>query len=161
MRKNINSGLTILLSSLGLLASLPAGAQEKAATSDNDPLAEIALSNDTLQLRYYDKRDSGTGSRLVAGGFLFEERDFVLTSAMMFPVDLGQHFDITFGPQLYAALLSEENEDVMAVSVGAELRWFLDSSRRFAVSVQAFYSPDILTFGSADNVIDLSARAEW
>ena len=80
---------------------------------------------------------------------------------MMFPVDLGQHFDVTFGPQLYAALLSEENEDVMAVSVGAELRWFFDSNRRFAVSGQAFYAPDILTFGSADNVMDLSARAEW
>ena len=79
---------------------------------------------------------------------------------MMFPVDLGKHLDITFGPQLYAALLSEENEDVMAVSVGAELRWFFDSSHRFAISGQAFYSPDILTFGSADNVIDLSARAE-
>jgi hypothetical protein len=157
MRRNIISGLI----SLGLLASLPVGAQDKAAATDTAPLAEIALSNDTLQLRYYDKKDSDTDSRLVAGGFLGEERDIVLTAAMMFPVDLGQHFDITFGPQLYAALLSEENEDVMAVSVGAELRWFFDSDRRFAVSGQAFYSPDILTFGSADNVIDLSARAEW
>jgi hypothetical protein len=161
MRRNIISGLAVLIPSLGLLASLPVAAQDKAAATDTAPLAEIALSNDTLQLRYYDKKDSDADSRLVAGGFLGEERDIVLTAAMMFPVDLGQHFDITFGPQLYAALLSEENEDVMAVSVGAELRWFFDSDRRFAVSGQAFYSPDILTFGSADNVIDLSARAEW
>jgi hypothetical protein len=153
--------LTTLIPSLVLFSGLPATAQEKPPASDSDPLAEIALSNDTLQLRYYDKKKGDTGSRLVAGGFLGEERDIVLTAAMMFPVDLGQYLDITFGPQLYAALLSEENEDVMAVSVGAELRWYFDSSHRFAVSGQAFYSPDILTFGSADNVIDLSARAEF
>jgi hypothetical protein len=159
-KKYLLSGLmTTLIPSLVLLTSLPAAAQEQA--TDRDPLAELALSNDTLQLRYYDKKDSDADSRLVAGGFLGEERDIVLTAAMMFPVDIGQYFDITFGPQLYAALLSEENEDVMAVSLGTEIRWFLDSSHRFAVSGQAFYSPDILTFGSADNVLDLSARAEF
>ncbi len=162
-RKNLFSGsMTVLLSSLALLGSWPATAQEQsAADANNDPIAEIALSNDTLQLRYYDKKDSDADSRLVGGGFLGEERDIVLTGGMMFPVDLGRYFDITFGPQLYAALLSEENEDVMAVSVGTEIRWFFDSSQRFAVSGQAFYSPDILTFGSADNVVDFSARAEF
>ena len=152
---------TFLLGFLTTLVPLLATAQENPASTDRNPLAEIALSNDSLQLRYYDKKDSDTGSRLVAGGFLGEERDIVLSAAMMFPVDLGQYFDITFGPQLYAALLNEENEDVMAVSVGTELRWYFDSSHRFAVSGQAFYSPDILTFGSADNLIDLSARAEF
>jgi hypothetical protein len=29
-----------------------------------------------------------------------------------------------------------------------------------ALAGQAFYAPDILTFGSADNLTDLSARAE-
>ena len=153
--------MTTLIPSLVLLNSSPATAQENPADTARNPLAEIALSNDSLQLRYYDKSKGDTGSRLVAGGFLGEERDIVLTAAMMFPVDLGQHFDITFGPQVYAALLSEENEDVMGVSVGTELRWYIDSSQRFAISGQAFYSPDILTFGSADNVIDLSARAEF
>jgi hypothetical protein len=162
-KKHFLSGLMAMgFFSVTLLGSLPAAAQEKdAADADTDPIAELALSNDTLQLRYYDRKDSDADSRFVGGGFLGEERDIVLSAAMMFPVDLGQYFDITFGPQLYAALLSEENEDVMAVSLGTEIRWFLDSSHRFAVAGQAFYSPDILTFGSADNVIDLSARAEF
>ena len=80
--------------------------------------AELALSNDTLQLRYYDRKDRVADSRFVGGAFLGEERDVVLSAAMMFPVDLADYFDITFGPQLYAALLNEENEDVMAVSLG-------------------------------------------
>ncbi len=161
--KRLLCGLaTALFSSLALLGNLPASAQgSNAADADTDPLAELALSNDTLQLRYYDGKDSASDSRLVGGAFLGEDRDVVLTAAMMFPVDLGRYFDITFGPQLYAALLRDENEDVMAVSMGTEVRWFFDSSRRFAVAGQAFYSPDILTFGAADNVIDLSARAEF
>jgi hypothetical protein len=154
--------MTIVFSSLALFGTLPAAAQEETpAGADTDPIAELALSNDTLQLRYYDRQDRVADSRFVGGAFLGEERDVVLSAAMMFPVDLADYFDITFGPQLYAALLNEENEDVMAVSLGTEIRWFLDSSHRFAVSGQAFYSPDILTFGSADNVIDLSARAEF
>ena len=169
-KKNSLSALTTILVPLaGLLSSLPAVAQDppkdpqipsQKSPSDRDPLAELALSNDSLQLRYYDKKDSDDDSRFVGGAFLGEERDIVLTAAKMFPVNLGQHFDVTFGPQLYAALLNDENQDVMAVSIGAELRWFFDSNRRFAISGQAFYSPDILTFGAADNLVDLSARAE-
>ena len=168
MRRNLLScSLTMAVLSLGLLGSLPAAAQDptpqianQKSPSDKDPLAELALSNDTLQLRYYDKKNSDDDSRFVGGAFLGEDRDIVLTAAKMYPVNLGQQFDVTFGPQLYAALLNEENQDVMAVSIGAELRWFFGSSHRFAVSGQAFYAPDILTFGAADNLVDLSARVE-
>ena len=72
----------------------------------------------------------------------------------MFPADLGiRRLNISVGPQLYAALLQEENDDVMAVSVGTEVRFFIDPARRLAVYGQAFYAPDILTFGAADNLI--------
>jgi hypothetical protein len=74
-------------------------------------------------------------------------------------LDLGR-LSILFGPQLYAALLEEENNDVMALSVGTEVRLLLDRRMGLAVSGQAFYAPDILTFGSADNLTDLSARVE-
>ena len=68
MRKNIYSGLTtILISSLAVLVACPRCPGK--GPSDRDPLAEIALSNDTLQLRYYDKKDSDADSRLVAADF--------------------------------------------------------------------------------------------
>ncbi len=147
-----------MIVSMALLFGLPAAAQEAKSNLDAD--AELALSNDTLQVRYFGKVDAGDDGRFVGGVFLGEERDIVLSGAMMFGVDIGQRFDVAFGPQLYAALLSDENQDVMALSLGGEARWYLDSSRRFAISGQAFYAPDILTFGSADNLMDLSARAE-
>ena len=120
----------------------------------------LALSNDSLQLRYYDKKDSDDDSRFVGGAFLGEERDIVLTAAMMFPVDLGQHFDVTFGPQLYAALLNEENEGCDGGERGRRTPLVLRLQSPLRDLGQAFYSPDILTFGAADNLMDLSARAE-
>jgi len=126
-------------------------------------VAEIALSNDTLQLRY---RDSGRnvdvgGGRVSGSFFLSEERDIVLSGDMLFPAQLGyDRLQILFGPRAYAALLSEENNDVFAVSLGAEIRYVLDRNSGFAIAGQAFYAPDVLTFGTADNLTDLSARVE-
>jgi hypothetical protein len=123
---------------------------------------ELALSNDTLQLRYLGNEGGvgGTG-QLTGAFFLSEERDIVLSAGALFPanVDLGR-LTLRFGPQVYAALLDEENNDVLAMSVGAEARFVINRRMGLAVSGQAFYAPDILTFGSADSLTDLSARAE-
>ena len=128
------------------------------------PRAEVALSNDTLHLRYLAKgSEAGVDSarRISGGAFLSEDRDIVLDVELLFPTDLRLGpISIDFGPRAYAALLQEENNDVMAFSVGAEVRVDIERQRGFAVVGQAFYAPDILTFGSADNVTDFSARAE-
>jgi hypothetical protein len=144
-----------------LLVATCASAQRRDA--ENGSVAEFALSNDTLQLRYVGSgsRIGVDGSHLVGSAFLSEHRDFVLSSGLLFPVDLGiRRLNISFGPQVYAALLQNENDDVMAVSVGTEVRFFIDPRRGLAISGQAYYAPDILTFGSADNLTDLSARVE-
>ena len=48
----------------------------------------------------------------------------------------------------------------MSLALGTELRLLLNRRLGLAVSGQAFYGPDILTFGSADSLTDLSARVE-
>jgi len=161
MCRHIYSELRAVIPLIALLTSLPVTAQEVAtAKEDTEAAAELALSNDTLQLRYLGKVETGDEGRLIGGFFLGEERDIVLSAGLLFQVQLGQHFDIGVGPQLYAAMLSDENQDVMAMSLGGEIRFFFDNKRRYAISGQAFYAPDILTFGTADNLMDLSARAE-
>ena len=147
-----------IVASLALLIGAPALAQQIEDTVGAG--AELALSNDTVQLRYLSELESGDRSRWVGGVFLGEERDVVLSAAKVFGMDLGGRLDLTLGPQLYAAMLRDENEDVMALSLGGEIRFYFDPRRRFAVSGQAFHAPDILSFGSADNLTDLSARAE-
>jgi hypothetical protein len=127
--------------------------------------AEVALSNDTLQLRYLGSGSSAgvQGSKLSGTFFLSEQRDIVLSGALLFPADIDVGvgaLSILIGPQAYAALLQDENSDVMSLALGAELRLLLNRRLGLAVSGQAFYGPDILTFGSADSLTDLSARVE-
>lgn len=124
---------------------------------------ELALSDHTLQLRYLTDPDmvNVDDGQMVFGGFLSEKRDVVGTAALLIPIDWsfgGLTFDA--GPQVYAALLDEENNDVFALAFGAEVRFDLSQRNELAIVGSAFYSPDVLTFGSADNLTDLSARAE-
>ena len=146
-----------------VLASASAFAQQ--VDESRGGRAEAALSNDTLQLRYMGSgRVTGVeGSRLAGTFFLSEERDIVLSGALLFPTDIDVGIgalSILIGPQAYAALLEDENSDVMSLALGTELRLLLNRQLGLAVSGQAFYGPDILTFGSADSLTDLSARIE-
>jgi hypothetical protein len=128
-----------------------------------DATGEVALSNDTLQLRYISNAAHLAGENAQWQGtvFLSEDRDLVISGAALFPLDfkLG-NLSIVIGPQLYAALLNEENSDVMAVSVGTKIGYLILPGIKLSVTGEAFYAPDILTFGSADNLTDLSARVE-
>jgi hypothetical protein len=127
------------------------------------PVGEIAFTDDTMQLRYRDggrNVDVGRGSRASAAIFLSEARDLVFFGDLLFPADIGaEQLQLTFGPRMYAALLEDENNDVLSLSLGGEARFELTS--KLAVAAQAFYAPDILTFGTADSLTDLSARVEY
>jgi hypothetical protein len=154
----MNMRIAILAAALAW-TSTGAYAQQRDA---NEQRGELALSNDTLQLRYLGKDGAvGGGGQLTGAFFLSEERDIVLSAGALFPANLDfGRLTLRFGPQAYAALLEEENNDVLAMSVGAEARFVLNRRMGLALSGQAFYAPDILTFGSADSLTDLSARAE-
>ncbi|MGH8241951.1 MAG: YfaZ family outer membrane protein [Steroidobacteraceae bacterium] len=136
----------------------------QAQDARDTPRGEVALSDDTLQLRYIDsgqRIDAGRASRISAGFFLSESRDIVLSGDVLLSAQLDfDRLQVLFGPRFYAALLEDENNDVLAASLGTELRYELDRTSGLAISGQAFYAPDILTFGSADNLTDLSARLE-
>jgi len=112
------------------------------------PVGEIAFTDDTMQLRYRDAGrnvDVGRGSRASAAIFLSEARDLVFFGDLLFPADIGaEQLQLTFGPRMYAALLEDENNDVLSLSLGGEARFELTS--KLAVAAQAFYAPDILTF---------------
>jgi hypothetical protein len=153
----LHAALAVLLT---LVANL-APAQEN--ESDTESIGELALSNDTLQLRY-ETGGNMVGvdrSRFSAAFFLSEDRDIVLSAGLAFPadIDLGP-LSVAVGPQVYAALLEDENNDVMSVSVGAQVRFLLNRRTGLALAGHAYHAPDILTFGSADNLTDLSARVE-
>jgi hypothetical protein len=147
--------------------ALAAHAQGRSASDEDAQRAEVALSNETLQVRYVGRDGQvGEGGQIDGAFFLSEERDIVLSGGVMFPAALpddltvGRRLTLRFGPQVYAALLQEENNDVLAMSVGVQARFVVNRGMGLAVAGHAFYAPDILTFGTADNLTDLGARVE-
>lgn len=155
-------------SCLGFLVLMVAAGSAAAQTETSGEIpsgreAQVQLGNDTLQLKYISggKKVGIDNSRLSGAFFLSEDRDIVLSAGLVFPVDFDfGRLSVLVGPQVYAALLNEENNDVMALSLGAELRFVLDKDLDLAVAGYAYFAPDIVTFGSADNLTDLSAQVE-
>jgi hypothetical protein len=147
---------------MGVAGSAVAQSERSGDTPEGQE-GQVQLSNDTLQLKYISGGDTVgvDDSRLSGAFFLSEERDIVLSAGLVFPVgfDFGR-LSVLIGPQVYAALLNDENNDVMALSLGAELRFVIDRDLDLAVAGHAYYAPDIMTFGSADNLTDLSAQVE-
>jgi YfaZ precursor len=151
----------IFLTSLMAACVAPMAASQN--RSSDARAAELALSNDTLEVRYAGAANvqEVPRSRLTAGILLTEERDFVLDAGLLIPANLNLGpLSLRFGPRAYAALLRDENEDVLALSVGAEGRFDIIRSRGLALLAHAYYAPDILTFGASDNLTDLSARVQ-
>jgi hypothetical protein len=145
--------LALLLGSAALIASPPAAAQDAAG--------ELAVSDESAQLRYL-AWGSGQSSELGFGLFLNENRDIIATTHYYIEADALRVNRLTFkaGPVGYAAMLNTENTDIFSIALGAEARFEFLPRQGLVVAIQGAYAPDILTFGSADNLVDFTARVE-
>lgn len=126
---------------------------------------EATAGNDVLQLRYLTPSPlTSVRSDLDYGLLLSEERDIIASAALMFRTNLHiiPHLTLEVGPQAYLAdLAAEQKTDVMAAAFGASARYVFVLYRwPIAAFGSAFYSPSVLTFGSADNLYDFSAGGE-
>lgn len=127
-------------------------------------LVQATAGNSVLQLRYLTPSPlAGTRSDLDYGFLLSEGRDIIASTALMFHTDIRPipHLALEVGPQGYLALLSaQQKTDVMAVAIGASARY--EILRRWGVAAfgSGFYSPGVLTFGSAHNLYDFTAGGE-
>ena len=136
------------------------------AKAQRSQFGEISVSEESVQLRYVrpmsQPNDNIEEGQLGFGLFFNEERDIVASAN--YYVDASalriNRLSVLIGPVAYAALLSEENTDVFALALGAEVRYRLLRDPQVTIVGQAVYAPDILTFGSADNVWDVVGRAE-
>ncbi len=130
-----------------------------------DAAGEMSLSDESIQLRYIRELRSGSSdppSQLGFGLFWTENRDFV-ASANYYVEASRLRFDrltLLAGPVAYAAMLNTENTDVFSLAIGAEARFELLSRLNLDLVGRAAYAPDILTFGSADRLWDVTVRAE-
>ncbi len=126
------------------------------------PAAELAVAEESLQLRYMIPPPGADGGELGFGFFLNEARDLVASSNYYVEANQIGFRDLTVlvGPVAYAALLSTENNDIFSIALGAEARLQLLRNPELTAVGRAAYAPDILTFGSADNLWDVVGRLE-
>ena len=126
------------------------------------PAGEVAVAEESLQLRYLMPPPGAGAGELGFGFFLNENRDLVASSNFYVEATrVGfRNLSVMLGPMAYAALLSTENNDVFAIALGAEVRMQILRRPELTAVGRAAYAPDILTFGSADNLWDIVARLE-
>ena len=135
-----------------------------AEMTDNGAAVELALSDDYLQGRYY------TGSGLLGfdqatghiGAYFSDNRDFIGNIGLMtdrIPL-LIDGLTLSVGGRSYVALLSDPNDDVVGFAPGVEGRYGLPFDFPLALVGNIFYSPDVLTLGDAEDIIDIDARVE-
>ncbi len=152
------------------LAQQPGPAERAAERVDDrvdavDRYIEAYVSDDSLQAQYVQElRIEGFGPVEARGGFFYNEtRDLIAVVDGL--LDIGDQADrrrieVKVGTRLYGAFLNAENEDTFAVGFGGEAALFFTSSQRSSIQLTAFYAPDILTFGIANNIQDASLRLQ-
>jgi hypothetical protein len=128
-----------------------------------DHAVEFYISDDALQAQYVRTLDLGElGPTEVRGGFFYnEDRDLIGVGDLLAYVgdDVGvRDLELRVGTRVYGAFLAPEDQDVFGVGLGAEAQYFMNSARSASVTLALFYSPDIATFGVADNIKDASLR---
>jgi hypothetical protein len=168
------SFLHVLTAALIAVAAIPASAQqprsaERAAERVDDRVdavdrfIEAYVSDDSLQAQYgQELRIEGFGPVEVRGGVFYNEtRDLIaVMDGLLYIGDQAnvRQVEVNVGTRLYGAFLNEENEDTFAVGFGGEAEFFFTRSQRSSIQLTAFYAPDILSFGIANNVQDVSLR---
>lgn len=160
MKYGLTVGFVLLLAS-GLLH-----AQEPRPPGTTTAV-EAMGGNSVVQLRYLSPSPwavtGGERSDIDYGFLLSESRDIIASTALMFHTNLNilPGLTIDVGPQGYLALLSGARKtDVFAIAFGADARYVVVPRWRVAVFGSAFYSPGVLTFGSAHNLYDFTAGGE-
>lgn len=125
--------------------------------------AEVALSDESLDLGYLAPMTVGAVAGEVGFGvFLNEDRDLILSGEYFVEADRlgGRRLVIKGGPVAYGAMLGEENMDVFSIALGVEARFELLRRQEVFVVARFAYAPDVLTFGTADNLTDFTGRIE-
>jgi hypothetical protein len=146
--------------------SVPAAAQQGEPDSritTIDHAIELYISDDAFQAQYVRMLDLGEigPTEVRAGVFYNEDRDLIGVADLLASVgdDANvESLELRVGTRVYGAFLAPEDQDVFGVGLGAEAQYFFNTARSASVTLALFYAPDIVTFGTADNVKDASLR---
>ncbi len=155
--------LALIFCALALASSRWLYAQEPRPLGAGN-FIEGAVGNQVMQLRYLTPAPMPQiHGDLDYGLLLSERRDVIASAALMFDTNLRvlPRMRIQIGPQAYLAdLAAAQKTDVLALSLGANTRYEIIRGWGLAAFGSAFYSPGVITFGSAHNLYDFTVGAE-
>ena len=130
--------------------------KEEVPPLNNDRLT-VYLSDEVI-FGQYERSGARYGldrSRVHLGLVYSEERDTVIQSGLAVDAAFASSFRLSFGTRGYVAILGEENTDSVAAGLGGEIAYQLPfRALPLEFGANFYYAPDVLTFGSADRVID-------
>jgi hypothetical protein len=163
-RKEILMRLSTLIAcGLALVAAQQLYAQEPRPAGTARAI-DATIGNSVMQLRYLTPSPiTQLQGDLDYGFLLSEDRDIIASGALMFDTNLHllPRLTLKVGPQAYLALLNaQQKANVFALALGGNARY--EILRRWGIAAfgSAFYSPGVLTFGSAHNLYDFTAGGE-
>jgi hypothetical protein len=168
MRRPHGRQVRVVLLGLALSAVAAVRAEEPLPPGANRAV-EATAGNDLLQLYYYIPGPmNNIGNDWVFGALVTPNRELVASTALLFETDLHliPRFTFELGPKVYLGWLqntstnSNNKNDVFSLAIGGAVRYEVIRSLGFSVWGSAFYAPNVLTFGAANNVYDFNAGAE-
>lgn len=131
----------------------------------SDQAMEVYISEDAVQGMYARQLNIQEFGRteVRAGVFYNEARDLIAIADGLARIGEIEQRRLTFGagPRMYAAFLNTENEDIFAIGIGGEARYRLGREQSASIMLAAYYAPDIMTFGTADNMSDVTLRIDF
>ena len=119
---------------------------------------DLNLSSDTIEARY--NSSVGFGEWTFGGLYNREQKDQVVNVGLLATGETrvgGSRIDAGLGGKLYAT--SVGNDEVLALGLGGQVRWFFGDGP-FAVGGYGFFAPRVVTFLDGVRFWEAGVRAE-
>jgi hypothetical protein len=153
---------TLMMAGALLVTAREVRAQEEPMPPHIKQAVLATVGNDALQLAWQAHNEPVKSADLDLGLLITEDRQFLGTGALMFGADVSQvpGLAVRFGPIGYLGWLEGVGKtQIAAIGGGVSARYDLFAG--FGVTVHAFFTPGVLSFGAADNIYDFLAGAEY
>jgi len=126
--------------------------------------AQVSLSESSAQMKYSLLVGGQSFGRSEFGiGYLYNSDDnYILESGLHVIDEAGSAIPglkVAVGGKVYGAVIP--SRQILALGLGGGLRYAIPNNERLAISVEGYYSPEIVTYLDATNFWELALRVEY
>lgn len=157
MKMPFNFNVALILAGL-LMAGMTGSAQANSVGLD------LAVSDETANFGAFVQNESPVDSTRYAAHYFYNEPGDKFYSASMKVQRKGMagnpNLDIGIKGKAYGFTQDSFNLDGFGLMLGVTARYWLDTQAPASVSVEALYSPEIVTSGDLNDARELAVRAD-